>query len=136
MSEPMSDHIFGANSYSWLRKAALFNVPQQMLWFGVTRMLDYWDYSAEPDPDTAIEVLMQFALNGKYVPTREHDCDEHNDYPNAYSYLDPTLPRDAAAPPVPTVDPLPTEEQERIIREFNEMMGHIPEADQEGEKDE
>ena len=134
MSESMSDYIFGSNSYSWLRKAALFHVPQQMLWFGVTRMLDYWDFSDDPDPDTAIEVLMQFALNGKYVPTREHDCAEHEDYPNAYSYLDPTLPRDAASPPVPTVDPLPTEEQERIIREFNEMMGHVPEA--EDDKDE
>lgn len=134
MDDPMSDYVFGANSISWLRKAALFNVPQQMLWFGITRMLDFMDHNEDPDYDTALEVLMQFALNGKYVPTREHDCAEHEDYPNAYSYLDPTLPRDAAAPPVPTVDPLPTEEQERIIREFNEMMGHVPEA--EDDKDE
>lgn len=134
MDDPMSDYVFGANSISWLRKAALFNVPQQMLWFGITRMLDFLDHNEDPDYDTALEVLMQFALNGKYVPTREHSCEEHEDYPNAYSYLDPTLPRDAAAPPVPTVDPLPTEEQERIIREFNEMMGHVPEA--EDDKDE
>lgn len=130
MSEPMSDHIFGSNSYSWLRKAALFNVSQQMLWFGITRMLDYMDFAEDPDYDTAVEVLMQFALNGKYVPTREHSCEEHEDYPNAYSYLDPTRERDAASPPVPTVDPLPTEEQERIIQEFNEMMGHVPETEE------
>lgn len=132
MTEPISDHVFGSNSYSWLRKAALYNVSQQMLWFGVTRMLDYWDFSSDPDPETAIEVLMQYSLNGKYVPVREHDCAEHEDYPNAYSYLDPTLEREA---PHETVNPLPTEEQERIIADFNATLGLVPEAKDEEESD-
>lgn len=132
MTEPISDHVFGAHSNQWLRKAALYNVSQSMLWYGITRMLDYLDHNEDPDYDTAIEVLMQYSLNGKFVPVREHSCDEHQDFPNAYSYLDPTLEREA---PHETVNPLSTEEQARLIDEFNATLGLVPEAKEEENDD-
>lgn len=119
--DPISDHIYGANSNQWLRKILLSYVPQTMLWYGITRMMDYSEHNPEPDYDTGIDILIQYAVTGQYTPTYTHQCESPEDH--LFPHLDPTQPGYGEEPP----EPMSEEDQQRVMDEFHKIMGQVPE---------
>lgn len=119
--EAVSDLTYGFHSPIWMLKALMYHVPPAQAWNGISRAIDYLALNPDPEIGTAFDVMAQFAVNGDYTPTYEHDDAEH-DGPHP---LDPTTWRDQ----VNTVNPLSTEEQEDILEKFRATLGFVPEAD-------
>lgn len=123
-NEP-SDYEIGAESPSWLIKAALRGVKPDMLWLGVCQMVNYLYFNREPEVHTALDILVQVSVNGSYVPTREHDCEEHTEGDH---YMDPTAPfRAEQAPAVMSEEDI--EAETRKFREYIDNLSPDPEPE-------
>lgn len=126
----VSDLTYGFHSPIWMLKALMYYVPPHQAWNGISRAIDYLALNPDPEIGTAFDVMAQFAVNGDYTPTYEHDDSEHEgEHP-----LDPTAWREQ----VNAVNPLSAEEQEDLIEKFRATLGIVPETgpDDEGKEGE
>ena len=136
-NEP-SDYEIGAESPSWLIKAALRGVKPEMLWLGVCQMVNYLYFNEEPEVHTALDLLVQVSVNGSYVPTREHDCAEHTE---GNHYMDPTSQFRTEDAPAPNPEPPAVMSEEDIeaetlrFREYINSLSPDPEPEPEDEDD-
>lgn len=65
---------YGAHSFVWMAKVLTTYLPRQDLNRGVLALLNYLVYAPEEDEGSPIDVFVQMATTGTYIPTREHVC--------------------------------------------------------------
>lgn len=129
-NEGVSDFDMGVNSPVWMLKALVANADPAMLRYGVSEMLNYLCYAKDPEMNKAFDVLAQITSVGYYTPTYEHHCEGDHDHANPR--MDPTTRHLFTEPE----SSLGEAEQERLIKEFNAMLGIVPTTDNEEENNE
>ena len=129
-NEGVSDFDMGFNSPVWMLKALVANADPAMLRYGVNEMLNYLCYAKDPEMNKAFDVLAQITSVGYYTPTYKHSCGGDDDHANPR--MDPTTRHLYKEPE----SSLGEAEQERLIKEFNAMLGIVPTTDTEEENNE
>jgi hypothetical protein len=129
-NEGVSDFDMGFNSPVWMLKALVANADPAMLRYGVSEMLNYLCYTKDPEMNKAFDVLAQITSVGYYTPTYKHSCGGDDDHVNPR--MDPTIRHLYKEPE----SSLREAEQERLIKEFNAMLGIVPTTDNEEENNE
>ena len=126
-NDDISDYDMGFNSPIWMLKTLVVHADETLLRYAVGEMINYMCYSREPETSKALDVLAQIAVNGFYTPVREHVCDDGDEHAHVNPAMDPTI-RHLFQKPESSLGEV---EQERLIREFNDMLGIVPTTEEE-----
>lgn len=127
--QPISDYDFGVYSPHWMLRALLWYVPRTSLYAAVSQAINYMAYNDDPDAGTVMDILAQMAVNGEYIPTEPHNCEEHGEGAHS-AMMDPTrMPR---VRPVPETQPIALSEEEiqaEVDKFLNELGLNSEESD-------